>query len=342
MYFNYQDKYLPLDLFAAPVLDVCKARGVDENKLLRGTGIFKTDIVRGEFASAKQLLKLLGNAASLTPGYDCAFQIGRRYAANQQHFVMQAIHQSRSFSEAVRIIKLFENICSPFLSASYFQENGCGYWLLRDKVGLGKLNQFITEIFCTALVSVSQHVLGHRIKFHFGFEWSKPRYIQEYEENLGHRNHFSQLFNIIAVDLSLLPEAATKRNDLSKWHALHQAKKQWHKQHTFLDYLRCFVAKYPHDSLQEVAARMATSPATLKRKCKEHQISYKQLQDEVKKHQALHCLLFKGMNNEQSALTLNISDVTNFRRAIKRWTGKTPSELKYHCSFLPLVSTRSL
>ena len=337
-YLSYQDKYLSLELYGAPVLEVCKARGVDENKLLRGTGIFKTDIVHGKLANPKQVLKLLANAESLTPGYDCAFQIGRRLAANQQHCLMQALHQTRSFAESMRIAAVFENLCSPFLSASYFVEKGFGYWLLREKVGLGKLNQFITETFCTALVSLSQHVMGHRLKFHFGFQWKQPKYIQEYEENLGYRNHFSQACNLIAIDLTLLEKSSAKRNDLYKWHSLHQSKKLAYRAPVFLELIRGMIKKYPNECLANIATRVDMSSATLKRKLKEHSHSFKQLQDEVKKHQAIHCLLLMEMNNQQSAITLHIDDLTNFRRAIKRWTGKTPTELKYQTSFLPLSS----
>jgi AraC-like DNA-binding protein len=336
-YLNYQDKYLPLELYAATVVDVCIARGVNINKLLRGTGVFKADIIKGEHASPSQILRLFSNAQALTPGYDCAFQIGRRLAANQQNTVMQALHYSRSFEESLRLVTLFENICSPFIAATFIKQNGSGYWLLKQKLGLGKLEQFVMEIFCTALVSLSQHVLGHRIKFHFGFQWQKPKQIQEYEENLGYRTYFEQPANVIAVQWSSLAKSYIIRNDLLKRHAIHKANELVMCKLSLLEHVRYLIAGSPIAPLPQIAEQLKTSPATLKRKLKEHGSSFKQLHDEVRKHQAIHCLILQGLNNEQSALLMDISDATNFRRSIKRWTGYTPSELKKTCDFLPLI-----
>jgi len=339
-YLNYQDKYLPLELYAAPVVDVCIAREVNINKLLRGTGIFKADIIKGEHASPSQILRLFSNAQALTPGYDCAFQIGRRFAANQQSTAMQALHYSRNFEETLRLVKLFENVCSPFIAATFIKQKGSGYWLLKQKFGLGKLEQFVMEIFCTALVSLSQHILGHRIKFHFGFQWSKPRQIQEYEENLGYRTYFEQPTNIIAVQWSLLTKGNANRNDLLKRHAIHKANEFVMCKFSLLEHVRHLITDSPIAApLPQIAEQLKTSPATLKRKLKEHGSSFKLLQDEVRKHQAIHCLILQGLNNEQSAHLMDISDPTNFRRSIKRWTGYTPSELKKACDFLPLLVT---
>lgn len=337
-YLNYQDKYLPLELYAATVVDVCIAREVNINKLLRGTGIFKTDIIKGEHASPSQILRLFSNAEALTPGYDCAFQIGRRLAANQQSTVMQALHYSRSFEEAMRLVRLFENICSPFIAARFIKQNGSGYWLLKQKLGLGKLEQFVIEIFCTALVSLSQHIIGHRIKFHFGFQWQKPRQIQEYEENLGYRTYFEQPANIIAVEWSLLVKSNLNRNDLLKRHAIHKANELMMGKLSLLEHVRHLIADAPMSPLPQIAEQLKTSPATLKRKLKEHGSSFTQLQDEVRKHQAIYYMILQGLNNEQSAQLMDISDSTNFRRSIKRWTGYTPSELKKICDFLPLLA----
>ena len=336
-YLNYHDKYLPLELYAAPVLEVCIARGVNINKLLRGTSIFKSDIIKGECASPSQILRLFNNAQALTPGYDCAFQIGRRLAANQQNTIMQALHYSRNFGETLRIIKLFENVCSPFLAATFIKQDDCGYLLLKQKLGLAKLEMFITEVFCTALVSLSQHILGHRVKFHFGFEWPRPRQIQEYEENLGYRTYFEQPANIIAVQWTLLSTPSSKRNDLLKRHAMHKAISLNTDKLSLLEHVRHLIANSQSISLPEVSEQLKISSATLKRKLKEHGSSFKQLHDEERKHQAIHCLILQGLNNEQSALMMDISDSTNFRRSIKRWTGYTPSELKVICSFLPLM-----
>jgi len=41
------------------------------------------------------------------------------------------------------------------------------------------------------------------------------------------------------------------------------------------------------------------------------------------------------MNNEQVAAHLHFNDITNFRRAFKRWTGLTPSDSRQQFLLMP-------
>nr|WP_239032138.1 AraC family transcriptional regulator [Pseudoalteromonas sp. MMG022] len=74
---------------------------------------------------------------------------------------------------------------------------------------------------------------------------------------------------------------------------------------------------------------MGYSCATFKRKLKQHQTSFKELKDELQKQQSLFNITERGYSNEQAAAALSFNDTTNFRRAFKRWTGKTPSEYRH-------------
>ena len=81
-------------------------------------------------------------------------------------------------------------------------------------------------------------------------------------------------------------------------------------------------------ALPELAEKLAISPATLKRKLKEFNTSYRQLSEEVWRNYALVLLSVHKANNEEAARQMGINDLPNFRRTVKRLTGKTPSELR--------------
>jgi AraC-like DNA-binding protein len=61
---------------------------------------------------------------------------------------------------------------------------------------------------------------------------------------------------------------------------------------------------------------------------KEHNISFQQLVDELCCQEALYYLQIQKLKNQQSATNMRFNDVNNFRRAVKRCTGLTPSELR--------------
>lgn len=81
-------------------------------------------------------------------------------------------------------------------------------------------------------------------------------------------------------------------------------------------------------SLEHTAEQMEMSVATIKRKLSQHNTSFQRLLDQHRQQQAIFKLTEQGLSNEQVAEQLNFNDPTNFRRAIKRWTGLTPSALK--------------
>jgi len=52
------------------------------------------------------------------------------------------------------------------------------------------------------------------------------------------------------------------------------------------------------------------------------------LLDELRTHIALKYLHMTKLSNEDIALALGFSDAANFRRAFRRWTNKSPSEIR--------------
>ncbi|MFJ3878480.1 AraC family transcriptional regulator [Streptomyces sp. NPDC090077] len=76
--------------------------------------------------------------------------------------------------------------------------------------------------------------------------------------------------------------------------------------------------------LGEVAARLAVSPATLRRRLRQEGTSFQQLKDEVRRDAAIAGLAEGGEPIAELAARLGFSEDTAFHRAFRRWTGTTP------------------
>lgn len=324
------DKLFPAHQLASCIVDVCTARDVNIHRLLRGTGIFADDLLDGRPLSAHQLLSLLINAQQLTPGYDCSFQIGRRLVNSHNDPVMQAAKHARSFMEVMRILNVYGLFVSPFLTASFYKDgkSEIGYLALQQRFGCQKVFQFVIEIYCTALVALNQQLLGRRMAVEFHFPFKRPRHIQEYEENLGYRLKFEQPALLVSFAKSEAKIRYSQHNDWVKRHAIRQIKAHYPCVHTLLDITRRLIQTSPEKGLSDIASDIGMSPATFKRKLKEQGVTFKQLHDDTRLQEAINCLLVQRLNNEQSASHMSFSDLTNFRRSIKRWTGFTPNELR--------------
>ncbi|GAA1929452.1 AraC family transcriptional regulator [Streptomyces durmitorensis] len=82
-------------------------------------------------------------------------------------------------------------------------------------------------------------------------------------------------------------------------------------------------------SLGEIAARLAVSPATLRRRLAQESTSYQQLKDAVRRDAAIAGLAEGTEPIADLAARLGFSEDTAFHRAFRRWTGTTPGAYRY-------------
>lgn len=323
------DKFIPAHQLAASLIDLAISRGADKNRLMRGTRIFYQDIKSGTTTlSADQVLRLMANARSQVSGYDCSFQLGRRVFPGNYGAISSALMHCRNLQDALRLLSVFSMHICPFMHSNSYRDASQYHLEINDAIGCGEQWQFIVETYFTALVSACKLLLGQRVPFHFDFPFARPRYIQEYETNLGYRLNFSQKVLRIRVDLEWLNAPFHQQSQSLKWHAVQQLRQQAYPARGFVAAVRESLRYKRNQSLQDTAATFAMSPATFKRKLQQHGVRFQQLQDELGLQQAIYLLQVKKLNNEDSAQLMEFSDVPNFRRAVKRWSGFTPQQLR--------------
>jgi AraC-like DNA-binding protein len=81
-------------------------------------------------------------------------------------------------------------------------------------------------------------------------------------------------------------------------------------------------------TLAAIAKFLEISDRSLRRQLREQGISFRGLRDELRMQIALKYLRTTRLANEDIALALGFSDAANFRRAFRRWTNMSPSEIR--------------
>ncbi|KOU38123.1 AraC family transcriptional regulator [Streptomyces sp. WM6378] len=81
-------------------------------------------------------------------------------------------------------------------------------------------------------------------------------------------------------------------------------------------------------TLEETAARLAMSPATLRRRLAQEGTSFQQLKDAVRRDAAIAGLAEGREPIAEIAARLGFSEDTSFHRAFRRWTGTTPGSYR--------------
>jgi AraC-like DNA-binding protein len=76
-------------------------------------------------------------------------------------------------------------------------------------------------------------------------------------------------------------------------------------------------------SLRACAQRLRMSERTVRRRLADDGHNYQSLLDELRHNLALHYLSIDDFDAERAAFLLGFTDASSFRRAFKRWTGRT-------------------
>lgn len=77
-----------------------------------------------------------------------------------------------------------------------------------------------------------------------------------------------------------------------------------------------------------VAAKLAVSHRTLRRRLQAEGTSYSKLLASVRLEAARRCLANDNLTIDEIAYQLGYTEPTNFRHAFRRWTGSTPSAFR--------------
>lgn len=313
---------------AESLFSLAVARGADKHKLLHGTGIFLDDFDSEHKLSAKQILRLCENAQQEIKTADLGFQLGHAMLNKLDNDVLTMLKSAKNFKLCLRLLGVLNAQYFGLVSAHQFSDNTYQYLVLQDAIGLEKNATLMLEAALAGLVALSKLCLGRRLKCTFLFPYKKPKHIYDYEANLGYRLHFSEALLIIKVphQESVLP--FKEANLPLQRYIFKNLFNQRAHQATVIDKIRSQLRAKPHLSLPMVAQYLNLSTATLKRTLKEHGTNFQKIEDELRCQQALYYLHIQKLKNEQSAHKMQFADVNNFRRMVKRLTGRTPSELR--------------
>lgn len=326
------DKVFDSHLLAVKLIELAKKRGASIDKLLRGTGMFYEDMHRGTtYVSYQQIATLIENIVSHTSSRDISFLAGRRLFPNPASQASELINNARNLSDMLRLIACYQRQIFPFLTPTSYRDDQRLYLQVSSAFCADETKVFFMELACAALNALCKWHLGKQVPLHFYFQQKRPKNIYQYEENLGHRLNFNQPMDLIGIDLHRLTAEFPESNSVLRYQhrqLCQSGRKTSLESAGLLQFVMRQIQSNPKLGQDELAERMDISPATLKRKLKAHKTSFKQLQDLCKSQQAIFDLRYRGLTNEETAMGLSIESLANFRRAVKRWTGMTPSQIR--------------
>lgn len=332
-YYEIDSVFIDARGWPSALIELALGRGVEEHKLLRGTGIFCEDITRNNlYLSPQQCFQLIHNLQKRHAQQDISFLLGHRLLVENAGAAQTLLANAPDLQNALDILLHYQRLLSPFLTPrlGYEPDRLVIYW--QDACGAEVAQTFFLEIMATALSSIARWQTGIALPWQFYFTYNAPAYIEQYQVHLHGSVQFNAPANAMAISRNYLHLPWKKSNPDIAANALAsavQAQNIHPFRHGFLAETYNYLHKNIHNSpnLEQSAADFGMSSASLKRKLQKHHSSFQQQFDLVRKHLALHWLSETGITQEEVAKQLHFYDAANLRRAFKRWTGHLPGKL---------------
>lgn len=333
-WFDIDTAFIPAHHQPAALMDLALSRGVNPDKLFRGTRLFHQQLLEEQpLISPQQFLLLIQNTQRLLSTDDNAFLFGQRLLPGHCGSASEFLHYTQNLHTTIEHLINYRALLSPLVTPRLYVDEHYAHLFWINNSGASDQHRFLIESAMVAMQQYCRAITGSKLPWEFSFSYTKPNYIEQYWVYLGEQIAFSQQVDAMRIPKSHLFESWQQPSALSSQLALQECVKQKALlgfETGFLDALFCFLeAQIQHNpKLEQTAHYFSMSSATLKRNLKKHNTSFQEQLDKVRKHIAMQLIQVKGFSNEEVASYLGIYDKANFRRSFKRWTGLAPNQYR--------------
>jgi AraC-like DNA-binding protein len=304
--------------------------GVTPSALLRGSALDErtlTDPSRRLAVSA--LVRLVERARALTgePGLGMYFGLAMQVASHG--YLGFAAMTASTVGEALDLAVRFVPMLTTAFSLRLERIGPNAALVLEEEVELGEARDAILLALLVGIWRIGCTLTGRELAGRADVAIAEPSYFARFRP-VAPNVHFGRPRNQLVFDASALTCPLATADPA----ALQLAREQCERAIQVLGFegrvvgrARTAIPKAGGGfrTLEEVAAKLNLSTRTLKRKLSASGTSYSALLDGARLERAEELLRSDRRSIDEIAESLGYSDVANFTRAFRRWTGTTPA-----------------
>jgi AraC-like DNA-binding protein len=287
--------------------------------------------------SLAELMTACKNAIRLSRDPHLPYYIGSSIHISAYGMYGFAILCCPDFRKAMAFAELYHALAAPLAAIEFTEDNGLASWVIEPNaraVTDPQLYRFITEMQIGIHLSLMRDIMGPA----FTPELISVAYPEAHDfrlpaDEIGCRLRFAGRTNQIIFRSAWLDQAANLGNKTTYPAVvalcddlLNDLKSRIGVAGEIRVLLLRDITNPP--TLAAIAKHLEMSDRSLRRQLREQGISFRGLLDELRMQIALKYLRRTRLANEDIALALGFSDAANFRRAFRRWTNKSPSEIR--------------
>ncbi|NUP07803.1 MAG: AraC family transcriptional regulator [Polyangiaceae bacterium] len=276
--------------------------------------------------------RLVARARELTGGAPLGLYLGMQMRASGHGYVGFAAMTSATVREALDLAVRFAPTRTTAIQLRLVDEGSTAALVIDERADFGTARDVVISAIAIGLwqmaCALTERELGGRLDFAFAEppNWS-------FSTDMRQNVRFGQPCNRLVFEPSLLDLELAPADPAARRLALDQCETALSSleraaSSPYADRVLRLVARddgIAAASIDDVAARLHVSARTLKRRLATEGKDYSTLLAEARRDKALLLLRTTDLPIEAVAERVGYSDVANFTRAFRRWTGTTPS-----------------
>ena len=328
--------YAPYKL--AALVETLTELGFPSDEILRGTGLTHLDIDNPESqTSVGQYFTACRNAIRISKNPATPFLIGRKMHLSAYgmygYALMCSVTLRDFFNSAVRYHKL----ATPIVVIDWRETEDEAIWFfprLASPELSADLHSFLIEQQLVQHVIHMKDVAGPDCKpILVELSYAAPAHAKLYEQYLGCPVEFDRPVCELHYDVEILEHAPQLAHKLTSTlmqstceRLIGQAKTSWGFSGQIYQMLMMSAGQIP--TMEQTASKLFMNERTMRRKLEQEGTSFGEILEDVRSSLAKDYLKTTKMTTEDVAVLVGFSDVANFRRAFKKWTGCTPTDFR--------------
>ena len=326
--------------FCSPLLSLAKERDVASEDLFEGTGITPGNLQDTTHMLSNQQQRLfISNVLRAFGDAGIGLDAGLRANYRDLGVLGLAMLSSPNFRHALQIGSKYARAVGLLTELDMVEtSNRLGHKICFSDMPLD-LKRYVTEETFSAVLRYSETLLGEnkpqplKVAEYLTFNYAAPPYVEKYYEIFDCPLTFDAEETVFWYNEKLLDLTLPMSNHLASAMCESLCQKlldDLREDDQVIKAVRSIISQNLDNtpSLDEVSRKLAMSPRTLRRKLQEQGRSYSGLVNAIKSSFAKDLLKNPSLTIVGVSEFLGYSELGNFRRAFRAWTGLSPYEFR--------------
>jgi AraC-like DNA-binding protein len=270
---------------------------------------------------------IVKRATQLTRDPTLAIQLGMRMRVSSHGFLGFAAMTASTVREALELAVRFSAIRTSAIALSLVTEGDTASLVITERVdfareGLTSLREFLVLALVVGIRQLGTELTGKTPEGYAECAFPAPLWIPSSVAEVT----FDRPAHRLVFAASLLDQKLISADTVATRLAIEQCERELASTHDgeLAARIRAALDTDPSTTLPEVAKKLRLSTRTLKRRLAEQHTTFSAIRDDLRRQRALLLVDNRALSISEIAIKLGYTELPNFTRAFRKWTGATP------------------